>query len=134
MAILLALLEGKDDPVRAIVLQFLASYGGLVAGVTFLVSGFKWAAKKLIEGREPIVAIVLTFVVGSLAKLVMPGVYGANTASDWGLHELILLFCAVGAQQLHDKIVNPLLGKFSGGSVPPTHGADGGKGPQGGTP
>ena len=108
----------QEDPVKGLVLKFLASYAGIVAGVAFLTSGLKWAAKRFVEGREPVVAIALTFVLGSLAKLVMSGVYGTNTVEAWGLHEVILLFAAIGAQQFHDKIMNPLMGKVTGGEEP----------------
>jgi hypothetical protein len=111
-------LENKSDPVKELVLQFLASYLGIVAGVAFLVSGVKWAMKKLVEGHEPLWAIVLTFVLGTVAKFVMPGVYGESTITGWALHEIILLFAAVGAQQFHDKIMNPLMGKFTDGGAP----------------
>jgi len=134
MAILSFVLEDKADPIKELVLQFLASYLGIVAGVAFLVSGFKWAMKKLVEGREPFWAIGLTFVLGTLAKLTMPGVYGANTVQAWGLHEVILLFAAVGAQQFHDKIMNPLMGKLTGGAAPEEEGKAPSPPKEGGSP
>lgn len=123
MTTLFALLEEvKADPVKELVVQFLASYLGIVGGVAFLVSGFKWTMRKAVEGREPLWAIGLTFALGTAAKLVMPGVYGENGLQGWALHEIILLFAAVGAQQFHDKIMNPLMGKFGGNTPPPAGG------------
>ncbi|MGH9389547.1 MAG: hypothetical protein ACRD1Z_08020, partial [Vicinamibacteria bacterium] len=114
-------------PVKDFVLKFLASYAGIVAGVAFLVSGLKWSFKKIVEGREPLWAIGLTFVVGIVAKAVMPGVYGENSFSSWMLHLVVLLFVAIGAQTFHDKMLNPLMGKLGGnGPPPPESGEKGG--------
>ena len=119
----LALIEEvKADPVKDFVLKFLASYAGIVAGVAFLVSGLKWSFKKIVEGREPLWAIGLTFIIVIVAKFVMPGIYGANSLSSWGLHLVILLFVAIGAQHFHDKIMNPLMGKLGGNGPPPPEG------------
>jgi hypothetical protein len=107
--------EITADPVKELVLQFLASYLGIVAGVAFLVSGVKWAMRRFVEGREPLWAIALTFAFGTAAKIIMPDVYGSNNLQGWALHEIVLLFAAIGAQQFHDKIMNPLTGKILDG-------------------
>lgn len=108
-------LRDTADPVKELVLQFLASYLGIVAGVAFLVSGVKWAIRRFVEGREPLWAIALTFALGTAAKIIMPDVYGSNDLQGWALHETVLLFAAIGAQQFHDKIMNPLMGKILDG-------------------
>lgn len=117
---LLGLADAQSDPVKELVMKFLLSYGGIAGGVSFLVEGLKGMFKNFVSGRENVLVIVFTFVLGSAAKLLMPGVYGASTAAAWGLHELILIFVAVGAAAFHDKFLSVLTGFFSGSGGPPT--------------
>lgn len=117
MATLIAFVQDpKSDPVKESVLGFLASYGGLAMGVTFLISGLKALWKSFIKGKEPVVCIVLSYIVGTVAKLVTP-VYGADTFKDWALHLLILAFVAVGAAAFHDNFVNAITGKKKGSTT-----------------
>ena len=102
----------KNDPIKDTVLGYLASYGGMAVGVTFLISALKAIWKSFIDGKEPILAIILSYIVGIVAKLVTD-VYGPNTFKAWTLHILILLFVAVGAAVFHDKVVNAITGKKS---------------------
>jgi hypothetical protein len=95
-----------SDPVKELVLKFLLSYGGIAGGVSFLVEGLKAMFKGWVGGREPILVIFLAFVLGSAAKALLPDVYGPKTLSAWGLHELILVFVAVGAAAFHDKFLS----------------------------
>lgn len=114
MTILAALVQDpKSDPVKDAVLGFLASYGGLAMGVTFLISGLKALWKTFIKGKEPVVCIALSYIVGTVAKLVTP-VYGPDTFKSWALHLLILAFVAVGAGAFHDGFVNAITGKKKG--------------------
>lgn len=108
LAMAAALVDEKSDPVKELVLRFLLSYGGIVGGVSFLVEGFKALFKDRVSGKEPVLVIVLAFVLGSAAKGLMPDVYGPNTLRAWGLHELILVFVAVGAAAFHDKFLSVL--------------------------
>jgi hypothetical protein len=116
---LLGLADVQSDPVKELVMKFLLSYGGIAGGVSFLVEGLKGMFKNFVSGRENVLVIVFTFVLGSAAKLLMPGIYGANTASAWGLHELILIFVAVGAAAFHDKFLSVLTGFFQKPGDPP---------------
>lgn len=102
----------KGDPVKDIVLKFLLSYGGLAAGVSFLVQGLKTAFKKL-RGYENSLVLLLMFALGALAKYLMPNVYGGSAAKDWVMHMLVLVFVAVGSAAFHDKFLNVMIGFVS---------------------
>jgi len=126
-SLLLAMFDDKaGDPVKELVLRFLLSYGGIAGGVSFLVEGLKAMFKDRISGREPVLVILLAFALGSAAKALLP-VYGPNTLNSWGLHELILIFVAVGAAAFHDGFLSVLM-KFVPKKQPPA-GGDGGPQP-----
>jgi hypothetical protein len=116
--------DGPNDPVKELILRFLLSYGGIAGGVSFLVEGLKTMFKEKISGREPVIVILLAFVLGSAAKA-LTTVYGPNTLDSWGLHELILVFVAVGAAAFHDKFLS-VLTSFLPKKQPPD-GGDGGQ-------
>ena len=116
MATLLLLQDPKTDPIKDAVLGFLASYGGLAMGVTFLLSGLKALWKSFIKGKEPVLSIVLSYIIGTVAKLVTD-VYGPDTFKSWALHLLILSFVAVGAAAFHDNFVNAITGKKKGSTT-----------------
>jgi hypothetical protein len=120
------LVDAQSDPIKELVLRFLLSYGGIAGGVSFLVEGLKAMFKDKVTGREPVIVIVLAFVLGSAAKALVPA-YGPNTMSSWGLHELILVFVAVGAAAFHDKFLS-VLTSFMPKKTPPA-GGDGGDQP-----
>ena len=124
LAMVAALADEKSDPVKELVLRFLLSYGGIVGGVSFLTEGLKVLFKDKVSGKEPVIVIVLAFVLGSLAKALFKDVYGPNTLNAWGLHELILVFVAVGAAAFHDKFLS-VLSSFIPKKQPP-EGGDGG--------
>ena len=109
MAFLAMAEEMKEDPIKSIVLKFLLSYGGLAAGVSFLVEGLKTAFKKL-SGYENALVLMLTLALGAVAKYLMPAVYGGPTAKDWTMHMLVLVFVAIGAAAFHDKFLSVMLG------------------------
>jgi hypothetical protein len=116
--------DTSSDPVKELVLRFLLSYGGIAAGVSFLVEGLKAMFKSFIGGREPLLVILLSLALGSAAKAFMPGTYGPSNLSSWGLHELILVFVAVGAAAFHDKFLS-VLTSFLPKKPPSTGGGDG---------
>lgn len=95
-----------DDPAKETVLKFLGSYIGLSVGVALLISGLKAMWKTWVENKEPVLAIILTFVLGNVAKIILPDVYGPNTISSWALHEVVLAFVVIGAGGFHDYVIN----------------------------
>lgn len=127
-AMAMVLADEKSDPVKELVLKFLLSYGGIAAGVSFLVEGLKAMFKGLVDGREPILVIVLSFALGAVAKLLSPDVFGSKTSTGWGLHLMILTFVAVGAAAFHDKflsVLTSLLPKKSSGDSAGSGGSSG---------
>lgn len=126
MAMMAALVDEKSDPVKELVLRFLLSYGGIAGGVSFLVEGLKAMFKSKVDGREPVLVILLAFVLGSAAKGLIPDVYGPNTVKAWGLHELILVFVAVGAAAFHDKFLSVLTSFIPKKKAPEEGAGDGG--------
>ncbi|MFO0701758.1 MAG: hypothetical protein U0236_21265 [Nitrospira sp.] len=95
-----------DDPAKDTVLKFLGSYIGLSVGVALLISGLKAMWKTWVENKEPVLAIILTFVLGNAAKIILPDVYGPNTIASWALHEIVLTFVVIGAGGFHDYVIN----------------------------
>lgn len=132
LALAAALVDEKSDPVKELVLRFLLSYGGIAGGVSFLVEGLKVLFKDRVAEREPILVIVLAFVLGTAAKALLPGVYGPSTVNAWGLHELILVFVAVGAAAFHDKFLS-VLTSFIPKKQPPAGGDNAPGGGDGGS-
>ena len=110
--------EAQQDAVKAVVLKFLASYGGLAAGVTFLISALKTAWPAWIKDKEPRLCIALTYLLGVAAKLATP-FYGPSDFTQWALHAVILAFVAVGSAAFHNNFVNAIMGK---GTTPPPAG------------
>ncbi len=104
--------DAPNDPVKELILRFLLSYGGIAGGVSFLVEGLKRMFSSFVDGRENLLVIILSFVVGSASKALMPGTYGPNTLNSWGLHEMILVFVAVGAAAFHDGFLSVLASAF----------------------
>lgn len=100
-----------EDPVRDTVVKALASYTGIAALVVALVGGLKLMFKEKIDGKEPLLALGLTFVIGAVAKLVLPAIYGENRLDSWALHTIVLLVVAVVAKGLHDGPLSALKGK-----------------------
>lgn len=116
----------EADPFKELILRFLLSYGGVAAGVSFLVEGLKSMWKEWMTGREPLVTIILAFFLGAASKALIPDVYGPNTVNSWGLHLLILVFVAVGAAAFHDKFLSVITSFLPKKSPPKENGKDGG--------
>jgi len=128
VAMAMVLADEKSDPVKELVLKFLLSYGGIAAGVSFLVEGLKAMFKGFVDGREPILVIILSFGLGAAAKVLSPEVFGPRTGTGWGLHMLILTFVAVGAAAFHDKflsVLTSILPKKSSGDSAGSGGSSG---------
>lgn len=107
----MGILALADDPARDAVVRMLASYGGLAVGVSLLVSGLKSLWKGWVDGKEPVLTVILTYLLGIASKLIMPDVYGPNSLQSWALHVIVLLFVAVLAGSFHDKLTNALMHK-----------------------
>lgn len=107
MTQLLALIG--DDVIRDAVVKALASYTGLAGLVVVLVEGVKRLWPAWADAKEPMIAFFLTYLLGIAAKLSMPSIYGGNDLGSWGLHLVVLLVVAIGAKNLHDGLINPLL-------------------------
>lgn len=110
------LMSVVDDPAKNAVLKLLGSYLGLSVGVAMLVSGLKALWKGWVENKEPILAIILTFALGTVAKMILPNVYGPHSLESWSLHIVILIFVAVGAGTFHDHVINAISRKVSNGN------------------
>jgi len=87
----------------------LASYGGIAMAVVMLIGAAKKLFKAWIDGKEPMLGLVLTAVIGVVAKL--GGAFGANDVKSWLSHVVILVITAAGAGLVHDKIVNVMADK-----------------------
>ena len=105
------LLTLADDPVRLTLMKALASYAGIAALVVALVGGLKKFWKTAVDGKEPFLALGLTFVLGVTAKLCLADVYGPNTVDGWAFHAVALFVVAILGKGIHDAVWNPLVGK-----------------------
>lgn len=120
-AAIAAAMAQADDPIRAAVLKAIGSYAGIAGLVVALVGGLKLMMHDRIKGKEPLLALGATYIVGILAKLALPAVYGPHTIESWALHVLALLVVVVGVKGLHDGVVNALRKKAA-----PADGSEGG--------
>jgi hypothetical protein len=87
--------------------QDLYSFGGLAIVVPLLVGGLKTFLAKWVTGKEPAVALILTYIIGLAAKFSAPKT--AFPGSSWLGLIVGLFFVALAAQLVHDKFVNPVL-------------------------
>lgn len=90
----------------------LASYVGISVIVVTVVGFLKSAARKWVKGRELVLSLALTYVMGISAKIALPGIYGpAWSAESWVTHFVALLLSVALAKGIHDAGVNTLSGK-----------------------
>ena len=111
MTLIATLIQTASDPARDAVLPMLTSYAGLSIGVAVLISGLKALWKGWVDNKEPVLAIILTFVLGIASKIIFTEVYGPHTVKSWTLHAIILVFVAIGGQLFHDKVINAVVRK-----------------------
>lgn len=78
----------------------LATYGGLVLAVALIIETVKRLWKKWAKGKEAILAVAFSYIIGVAAKLSISGAYASVS---WIYHVVLLLFVAVGAMIAHDK-------------------------------
>lgn len=83
-----------------------ATYFGLAAAVVAAVGALKKLFPDWIDGKEPHVGLILSFVLGITTKLTVPGAY---EKVHWVPFLLSLLVVAAGAKYGHDVIVNKII-------------------------
>src|SRR5574342_640891 len=108
--------QKRDDAVRTLVLMFRASYLGIAVGTALLFEGVKMLATKAVTGRENLMVVVLTLVLGGLAKWLMPSLYGETDRKAWALHMVSLVFVAIIGMMFHDterRSRSPLSSKWT---------------------
>lgn len=96
----------------------LYSVGGLLIVVPMIVGGLKTFLSKWISGREPLVALIVSYVLGIAAKLSAPKV--AFPGVGWLGLIVVLFLVALASQATHDKFINPVIKgqDVSSGSTP----------------
>lgn len=123
---LLEVLDAKTDPAKQIVVELLVSYGGIAAGAAILSEGFKGIFRKVI-GHEAAWTFIMTFVLGVPAKYVFPDAYGPMHLRAWIFHLIVLLFVAVSAAVMRERLIQKFSGFFASfftkdaGTSPPTN-------------
>jgi hypothetical protein len=101
------------DPIKQLVLELLVSYGGIAAGAAILSEGFSKIFPKVV-GKENRWTFILTFVLGLPAKYLFPTVYGHDGTRSWVFHSVVLLFVAVSAAVMRERLVQKFAGFFGG--------------------
>lgn len=98
--------QRRDDAIKTLVLTLMASYLGIACMTAFIFEGVKMTFTKLVTGRENLLVLVLTMALGSLAKWLMPSLYGETDRRAWGMHLLILAFVSIVGMMFHDKLMD----------------------------
>lgn len=83
-----------------------ATYFGLSAAVVGAIGALKKLFPSWIEGKEPHIGLVLSYVIGISTKVFMPGAY---EKVHWVPFLLSLLLVAAGAKFGHDYLVNKVI-------------------------
>jgi len=91
----------------------LATYAGITGVTLVIISGLKGLFKGWVKGKEPLLAVIITYILGIAAKIggLYPTPEGHSEVVGWLIHAVLLLGAAVGAGVAHDKLINPLIGK-----------------------
>lgn len=84
----------------------LASFAGLALVIPMLIGGLKKLWPDWITGKEPHICLALTYALGVVSKLTVPGAFGGVS---WPVVLLGLFFTAIGASQVHDFFVNKVV-------------------------
>lgn len=89
----------------------LLSFGGLSMVVPMIVGGVKKLWKNWIDGKEPVIALALTYVLGISAKLAAPDLAfgGQKGGMGWLVILVGLFFSWLGALSVHDNFVNKVM-------------------------
>jgi uncharacterized membrane protein len=84
----------------------LVTYPGLMAAVIAVVGAIKKLFPDWTEGKEPYMGLALSYVLGVITKLTIPGAF---TKVHWVVFLVSLLFVAVGAKLGHDHLLNEVI-------------------------
>jgi hypothetical protein len=91
----------------------LVTYPGLAAAVVAIVGALKKLFPDWIQGKEPVLGLVSSYVLGISTKLFMPGAYAKV---HWVVFLVSLLMVAAAAKWGHDVLLNQIIkNKVSGG-------------------
>lgn len=85
----------------------LATFAGLTVVVPMVVGALKFLFKSWLDGKEPVACLVMTYVLGIAAKLTIKGAF---PGAGWLALVVGLLFVAVAAGAVYDKVGKPLIG------------------------
>jgi hypothetical protein len=83
-----------------------ASFAGLVVVVPAIVGALKGLFKKWIDGKEPIICVMVTYALGVTAKLTIPMAFGGV---GWLVLLVSLIIVAKMAAGIHDFAVNKVI-------------------------
>lgn len=84
----------------------LATYFGLSAAVVAVIGALKKMFPNWMEGKEPVLGLLSSYVIGISTKLFMPGAY---EKVHWVPFLLSLLLVAAGAFWGHDVLLNKII-------------------------
>lgn len=90
----------------------LGTYFGLAAAVVASIGALKTLFPAWVNGKEPVLGLTFSYILGISTKLFMPGSY-VNV--HWVIFLLSLLLVAAGAKFGHDHLLNEVVkGKKDG--------------------
>jgi len=84
----------------------LGTYVGLSAAVIGAIGGLKKLFPTWINGKEPVLGLVFSYVLGIATKLFIPGAY---KDVNWVIFLLSLLVVVAGAKFGHDHLLNTVI-------------------------
>jgi len=84
----------------------LVTYPGLMAAVVAIIGALKKLFPTWIDGKEPVLGLVSSYVLGISTKLFMPGAY---MKVHWIVFLVSLLVVAAGAKWGHDVLLNQII-------------------------
>lgn len=87
----------------------LYSFGGLALVIPMIVGGLKKLFPAWIDGKEPAIVFILSYVIGITAKLSMKAVAFPNVS--WLGLLIGLFFVALAAAEVHDTFINKVIHK-----------------------
>lgn len=84
----------------------LVTYPGLMAAVVALIGALKKLFPNWINGKEPVLGLSFSYVLGIAARLTIPGAFAKV---HWVVFLVSLMVVAAGAKWGHDAIINQLI-------------------------